>query len=300
MRSLFDVVNQSGRLLEKPDAVITIDNVVDYIRSFGKTSWILGDDIPNIAPPLPRMFFEWRANRIPALEHSANDYRLGALVCSEDFKKGPKLSALSAETRALAQHLNARWYCCYESIAARCHGDSELEVLAREDLFVDDDGKVITQIDQNTKMVYWHRVGTSDTSLLKLDRGSMDRVVGSFSLPAMLAISFMHCKNVHVVEGKSNILKQKCNGKRSPHYKYHILQINPMREVLRREGKSNEVGLKRALHICRGHFKDYRDHGLFGNQRGVYWWPMHVRGTVEAGMVVKDYSISNLKTSRTP
>ena len=33
------------------------------------------------------------------------------------------------------------------------------------------------------------------------------------------------------------------------------------------------AGLKRALHICRGHFKDYREgRGLFAKTHGIWWW----------------------------
>ena len=40
---------------------------------------------------------------------------------------------------------------------------------------------------------------------------------------------------------------------------------------LEREGDIQHIGLKRALHICRGHFKDYTiGKGLFGKVRGCF------------------------------
>ncbi len=65
-----------------------------------------------------------------------------------------------------------------------------------------------------------------------------------------------------------------------------------MKEVLRREGGSETNGLKKALHICRGHFATYSpEHPLFGKFTGTFWKPAHVRGSQEHGIVVKDYVI---------
>jgi hypothetical protein len=50
--------------------------------------------------------------------------------------------------------------------------------------------------------------------------------------------------------------------------------------------------MKQALHICRGHFKDYRQSGLFGRHKGVFWWDMAARGSAEQGIVDKDYRIA--------
>ena len=76
-----------------------------------------------------------------------------------------------------------------------------------------------------------------------------------------------------------------------PTVRYHVLEIEPLKRILRTEGKSEETGLKRALHICRGHFKDYREHGLFGKFKDIYWWDSQVRGNLSEGIVNKDYSV---------
>lgn len=52
--------------------------------------------------------------------------------------------------------------------------------------------------------------------------------------------------------------------------------------------------MKKALHICRGHFKHYGRDGkglLFGKHKATVWIPMHVRGDIEEGAVVKDHSV---------
>jgi hypothetical protein len=78
---------------------------------------------------------------------------------------------------------------------------------------------------------------------------------------------------------------------KAPEIRYHVLDINPMKEVLRTEGNIDANGLKKALHICRGHFAHY-ENGLFGRGEAcTVWKPSHVRGSVEHGIVDKDYRI---------
>ena len=59
------------------------------------------------------------------------------------------------------------------------------------------------------------------------------------------------------------------------------------------------VGAKKALHICRGHFKDFRksENGLFGKHKDLYWWESQVRGNAKEGVVFSDYEVkSPIKT----
>lgn len=109
-------------------------------------------------------------------------------------------------------------------------------------------------------------------------------------------LSLMHCRNVtrrEVVPPRA-LSKRNAERRGRPLVRYYTLDIEPMRKVLRTEGRMDEVGLKRALHICRGHFKDYRDSGgLFGRHKGLYWWDANVRGSVEGGVVAKDYSVKS-------
>ena len=106
----------------------------------------------------------------------------------------------------------------------------------------------------------------------------------------------MHCRNVKVVEGVPPPKLSKKHEKKSgrPLVHYHVLKIDHMKTVLEREGKASTEGLKKALHICRGHFATYGQDGkglLFGKHAGRYWIPMHVRGKAEQGVIVKDYDV---------
>lgn len=113
-------------------------------------------------------------------------------------------------------------------------------------------------------------------------------------MPLYLALSFMHCRNVALTEeAPPPPLDKKWRKKHDrPLVRYHVLNIDPMREVLRNEGRSDEVGLRKALHICRGHFATYTpEKPLFGRLTGTFWRPQHVRGSIKNGAVVKDYNV---------
>jgi hypothetical protein len=112
--------------------------------------------------------------------------------------------------------------------------------------------------------------------------------------PALLTISFMHCRNVDVrpvdPPSKLALKAERRRGRRLT--RYYVLEIDPMRRVLEREGGVETQGLRRALHICRGHFKTYTDTApLFGRVTGTYWWESFARGSLEEGLIEKDYRL---------
>lgn len=117
---------------------------------------------------------------------------------------------------------------------------------------------------------------------------------GAF-LPIAFAISLMHCKNVRTGEKTDDRTPaEKARDLRAgiPELKFKTLEIEPMRRVLATEGNISQNGLKKALHICRGHFSEYsEERPLFGKYAGRFWIPSHVRGTTESGQVIKDYRI---------
>ena len=128
---------------------------------------------------------------------------------------------------------------------------------------------------------------------LSAEEGGMMAGLGNTLLmPMWLALSFLHCKNVTLMkEDPCHSRKPAKAGDTCQRLHYHILNIKPMQEVLRREGQSQTSGLKHALHICRGHFKDYQQKGLFGKYQGMFWWESHIRGSSKEGVVVKDYAV---------
>lgn len=112
---------------------------------------------------------------------------------------------------------------------------------------------------------------------------------------AATAVAFMHCKNVALdaVEPDGCLNRERRKAGLKPFLRYHTINIEPIKKVLKTEGNIETDGLKKALHICRGHFATYtEDRPLFGHTVGTVWKPAHVRGSVKQGVVVSDYNVN--------
>jgi hypothetical protein len=114
---------------------------------------------------------------------------------------------------------------------------------------------------------------------------------------ALLALNFLHCKNVVPVENKlPRQLTRARKRKGKPYFeKFHTLAIEPVKKVLNDEGQAHTGGLSHALHICRGHFRTYDGRGLFGKYKGTFWISPHVRGDVSVGKVDKNYKFKGFQ-----
>lgn len=122
------------------------------------------------------------------------------------------------------------------------------------------------------------------------------RFAEMYLLPIFFAFSLSHCSNVTVQETTGATSRQERRRRERtgepPPTRFYTLNIDPMRRALASEGKVQTNGIKKALHICRGHFAHYsEDRPLFGKYSGSFWVPSHVRGDAAAGTVVKDYNV---------
>ena len=111
--------------------------------------------------------------------------------------------------------------------------------------------------------------------------------------PVLFATSLMHAKNVELVDSplptKVAKRRQKDN---KPIIVFKTLNIKSIRKQSEETVNNTSVSSKQAMHLVRGHFKDYRNGGgLFGKYQGLYWWDMHVAGSDKDRAVIKDYKI---------
>lgn len=256
--------------------VIVINNVAHYyFETSDKEMWDY-DDFPNCAPPFQNYYMEYITPRLVNSDgkiHTAADH---------GTRKGMIFSY------AWSDDVNI-WQACAFPVfeyTTRYGVDNIIESCALfPALFmfsvdrygkIDKDSFVVEYKDEITKSCF----GIIGTTMLDV---------------FLLATSFMHCKNV-VVRTQSQprkvIKKAKRKRKIDITPRYHLLDIEPMKRVLRSNGKIEKTGLKMALHICRGHFKDYREgNGLFGKIHGTFWWEDCVRGNSDYGAIVKEYNI---------
>ena len=115
--------------------------------------------------------------------------------------------------------------------------------------------------------------------------------------PAFMGLSLLHCKNVGLETINPSAPLQKARQKKGklPLIKYHILFIHPMKERLKYLARDKQTDIRRAMHMVRGHFKDYTENALFGKVHGLYWWDAQVRGDLSGGIVNKDYKLGATK-----
>lgn len=288
------------RLLDT--VVINADNVAEYfttqlsIAGGERGHWGMAD-FPSLAPPFPSFFIQFRESKAGAIRE------WGVLFCSGQigadgitvpsaFVNTPLRKELGlwqidlSEETTLFPSESLTWEVDTTLFASLDSGRIIGPLLAQKWL-LSREGKnylpgnrafpILTpaQVDETMRADGWY-------GLLHF---------GIY--PAFLAVSFMHCKNVVLADERlPRHERRRAERAGRPATIYKTLDIRPMQQVLRTEGDIEHTGLKRALHICRGHFATYSpDKPLFGRVTGTFWKPMHVRGSAKEGVVIKDYAV---------
>lgn len=255
-------------LMDPALPVLLIDNVAEFYYTSDQEYWDLRDDFPNLAPPYPAFWAECRLiAKIHSKECGDHDLtsliphgRVGVLIHAVDPKQ--------AKGEGIPEH--AKWILWCELFVdfGRRNGITADGPHGSVFLCIDEHGVIIEKP--------WMQ------SLADERDGDMMVKYMTWFNPVFLAISFMHCKNVVVVDNEvPKPLAKKYHRRTGIHpCRYKTLVIEPLKQILRTQGRSGEVGLQKALHICRGHFKDYREgRGLFGRYHQLVWQPSIVRGS---------------------
>jgi hypothetical protein len=262
--------------------VIEASNVAEYFYAgTDQEDWSLAD-FPCLAPPYETMFIEMRrptriVSELTGVTRSDRlPWRWGVLVrASADDPTG---------------HLRGEefhWTLCADMVEQDGPDDPIDGPTVRWIVAVDDQGTGVKALTLSPASPAWTRQHP--------DVNEAFEAMSPFLWPTLLTLSFMHCRNVRTVDNSPPPRVQDFRRKtgRRPLFEWVTLDIDPMKEVLRREGNAADVGLQRALHRCRGHFKDYRaGHGLFGKLHGVYFFGDVQRGDAALGVREKDYRIA--------
>lgn len=269
------------RLMECP--IFEITNVSDYMyKENPQEDWVIHKDIPNMSPPFRECWFEWTS---PEYVNSENTIK----KMNIRIRNGVYFKAMEMPENMRDENTkNAKWI-----INCACFTLSGVRALFFGVT------PIIVMPEGNPKAFM---VGGKDIcgapkefqGMSEEDNSQFVTVLKMFGIIVGLAISFLHCKNVTTTEKTYPPKLQKARQKRKkPQFlEYHMLEIHPMKKVLETEGNSRKTGIKQALHICRGHFKDYSiGKGLFGRYKGLYWWDDMVRGSKEVGEIKKTYEV---------
>jgi hypothetical protein len=282
--------------------LVVIDNVAEYYhremerrREFGGK--VSASDFPNVMVPFSYAFFDMR----PSTQDLKSLYsEVGVLTymihLTDDATERFEEAGIKWDEQTRRSFMSDQVKCFLVAVVF-VYNQSNREVwyLGNYTIPVDKDGRIVC--DGNVGFPWISKIFISEGC--KSDEDYMQLALlyaECYLYPACLALSFMHCRNVKIAEERPpEKLSKKHRAKTGkPLLKYRVLQIDHMKEVLEREGGISKNGLKRALHICRGHFSRYGQDGkglLFGKYAATVWVPMHTRGSKVEGIVVKDYSV---------
>jgi hypothetical protein len=285
-KSLTDAFN-TERLLEKAlDAdiaetqVVLADNVAQYFFDSSSHNWTVAD-FPVVSPPFPVTWMEFSRPQNVEWKQDVSRWALwvvaGEVGADEPWDKSN--SAFDFCLNSLACDERPRWlmramlYCRFKN------NDEVWGPLAIWFMALNDEGEALAHT--------MHELPRLKGTGFALD-------LRSCFYCCLLTLTLMHCKNVVRVDNSATPTISKNWRKKHgrPLVNFKTLNIAPLKTILRREGSADQSNLKLSLHICRGHFRDYRQRGLFGKHRGIYWWDSFVRGSAESGITVKNYSLS--------
>lgn len=313
--------------------VIDASNVAEYLYAqTAQEHWDITKDFPNLAPPYPLMWVEYgRPSKLISEDHGEQDARFalpkkcGVLfhsiqfdhlaeaqnVLTDDYNQITAQCRSWEDARALMTDAmfefhtlrglqtcitqsamqsvitytleteGARFWAVRAYIFAMTDDNKIAGPLQLWTYFVNKDGAVIGEASQSIPF-----------STVPVSREFIQGFEGFIFAP-LLAITFMHCKNVVLIENKPPASMKKRaarSGKKAP-IRYHTLKINPIKKVIAdaQASESQPTGIRQGLHIARGHFKHYVTRGLFGKHYGTYWFSNPARGDVDEGIIVKDY-----------
>lgn len=276
--------------------VVRGQNVWDYFSVHMLGTTFDRAKYPNVAPPLPTMWFEWTDNAATIIDPDGGVTRtarmkLGILCFSVDLLGLDEERKQTLHEEMSRFGINSidemRWAMGGIVFSRILEPGKRPHVMGRIDWRSGPNGELLPSA-ANGHFVY---------SVAPNYQEIRERMFDSLLMVAQvswLAMSFMHCKNVRVEKGPAIPEKlrraRERNGK-LPLFRHHTVIIDPSRPAMSSAPNGVSEGSAQALHICRGHFKDFRERGLFGRKKGVYWWPMHLRGSAANGTVGKDYEV---------
>lgn len=288
--------------------VVACDNVAEYFQEIDRGDFVrnLGARLPRTVSPISPAFYEVRPP--PQIARTIRAY--GALAVTHDLTTEKGAAVLNSPLYAPERHGLSMVSMPGVTAPPVLHGAGDLGPVrflsewvffyhlrdqARAKLLslfalpaMEDGAPYFEKPHPLSRTVLFAPQNTAAESMAAVTSAQ------TLLLPIYLAVSFMHCKNVtRRDEGPSQYENRIYRKKhRRSLVRYEVLDIDPMRQVLRTEGKADEVGLRKALHICRGHFATYtQEKPLFGRVTGTFWKPQHVRGSAKEGAVVKDYRV---------
>lgn len=235
--------------------------------------------LPNIAPPFDSMFVEYSTAHL--------DGEITQIGCAMSYREIATVEKNNSVLKSVDDNMLA--HCRWLLLCAPWFSDTTGRSFGRG-------VELYTLIDKHG-VSQCSRFGIYEGATHNDEDKTLDSItqLATLIVPMAFAVSLMHCKNVTITDAteKAGPSKKWLRRMKQPELRYYTLDIEPMKKILRKEGNIEANGLKKALHLCRGHFATYtEDAPLFGKIVGTFWKPQHVRGSKEFGEIKKDYRIN--------
>jgi hypothetical protein len=206
-----------------------------------------------------------------------------------------------------------KWMVHMDAFHWRSDEDVALGPFLSATAFLDELGQIIRvpgeppiDLDAATDLNDWHGIAVW---IRDLYGGVTPVYTRTAIMPFWFAVSLLHCTNVDVTEkaalvhtdtrqkrklrkvGRRRVKSRGPRKQTKARIRYHVLDIQPGKQARSVSPRDQDAGRTVARHLVRGHWKDYRHGPGLGRSgiKGVFWWGPHVRGTDEAGTVLKDY-----------
>lgn len=258
---------------------IIADNVASYMFSNSARSRVnfTSEDFPNVAPVFDSTFIEWL---VPMKLYQGG----GTFAFHSEYKD------CYIGNHLMSAEVDDGWN-CLSVYYSSYKGQSAINGWTT--FHVNSDGSMKSI---GRQVIMNELADKADEYYAGFEPETKSYVIAVEALfPALISLSFMHCKNVELKTVTPSVKLSRIHAKKTgrPLLKYKVLEIEPLKRILDSEGNAEQTGLKLALHICRGHFKDFsKGKGLFGKYKGLYWWDSQVRGDSKHGIVIKDYQMN--------
>jgi hypothetical protein len=114
-----------------------------------------------------------------------------------------------------------------------------------------------------------------------------------------MALNLMSCKNVATTVRTIAPKLQKARRRRGklPLIEHKVLKLTVPKQVARSSSRGDYPASEsdNRKHKRMGYLADYRQNGLFGKHKGLFWFPAWSRGDEEAGEIVKTYELRPAK-----
>jgi hypothetical protein len=261
--------------------LVNIQNITDYIVE--ASPYFIKDSDMNVSPPWEYAIFEWDV-AVPASIREKkrgeffnhNCMLFDAQLCDEggwDFQAS--LYFASDKEDKVYDYFSYDGRITKEGKVTALHAENGVNFLRNEALV-----NVVTGEEIDLAFHYGEEKWKEDMSAIRY----------SYLRMVFTALTFANCHNVVIRDTVPHLTRQQ-RRHGGPAIVYKTIDIPGISVRYKPHVTMSSPEYKRRLHLCRGHFAHHEN--LFGRLGPrTIWVPTHVKGSAEAGIVVKEYSIS--------